>query len=642
MELHDEDGGSPDQRIIYCKYGDGDVVFDNGATVSAGEFLPISEDERSLFNEKYADNVRKVDLLSRIGEIPDVGDFVLFSDEEMLSVARFPNRYDDGSDGFIKGAVTYNDDPDLSTLLITNVLLARRLASYPEDRIPEMLLYGYIVRGFRKDTFTVESYDADSRLLRVGYGSSEEFGHKLRYEWDDGGDGARMAVLNVPYELDAAGEYWVDRSTGTLYVFDPRGEYHIPMPQGEKRVRGVDYETIEGNHVMAEQYCAICAEETGYVTLRGLDFKNAMDGFVLGYRTSGFEIDRCSFECCTGRDMVLFEKSLPNEPLGLRVTDCEFDLCVGRHVFVFDEASGPNRFTDRSDVLIDNCLFSHANLAYDVEGAVTLHCCSGGVVSHNRFESCHRYAVSFFGSCDVVVEYNDFDSAMTNSDDGGVTYGFSDMIGNNVIRYNFYNTVTGGSVGRLSHYCDNADCGTLMYSNLIYEGGVVCYHGAGRDNVLSDNVMIGLNAGSSCGSLTGTVVEDGVEKTVVTGDWMYGYVMREWEKIRGYAETVPGYAEALEARRPGALSLSLDPDEAGNLNHVMAPTNTFTGNLFVNENASIKLEFVGNAADYCTIEGNTAYTYGENPVFVNPTLGDYRIRAGVDFPDYHFEKIGRY
>ena len=50
----------------------------------------------------------------------------------------------------------------------------------------------------------------------------------------------------------------------------------------------------------------------------------------------------------------------------------------------------------------------------------------------------------------------------------------------------------------------------------------------------------------------------------------------------------------------------------------------------------------GNGADYATAEGNAAYGLDENPVFVNPTLGDYRIRDGVDFPDFHFEKIGRY
>ena len=248
LELGPEDGGSSDQRIVYCKYGDGDVVFDNGVTIVEDEFLPLDEDEKAMFQSAYADRIKKIDLSSILGEIPAREDFAMFSDSSICAVARWPNKYVDGSDHFIEAAKTYNEDTTMSTLYISSTLMARRIASYPEERIPEMLLYGYIVRGFRKDTFTVESYDAANRLLRVGYGSSEEFGHKLRYDWDDGGDGARMVVLNVPYELDSDGEYWIDRAAGTLYVFDPRGEYHIPMPHGEKRIRGVDYETIEGNH----------------------------------------------------------------------------------------------------------------------------------------------------------------------------------------------------------------------------------------------------------------------------------------------------------------------------------------------------------------------------------------------------------
>ena len=45
---------------------------------------------------------------------------------------------------------------------------------------------------------------------------------------------------------------------------------------------------------------------------------------------------------------------------------------------------------------------------------------------------------------------------------------------------------------------------------------------------------------------------------------------------------------------------------------------------------------------YITVSGLRGFTLEENPLFVNPTLGDYRIREGVDFPDIEFEKIGRY
>ncbi|MBR3991895.1 MAG: hypothetical protein IKI91_07135, partial [Clostridia bacterium] len=66
-----------------------------------------------------------------------------------------------------------------------------------------------------------------------------------------------------------------------------------------------------------------------------------------------------------------------------------------------------------------------------------------------------------------------------------------------------------------------------------------------------------------------------------------------------------------------------------------------TGNRGFNKNAETT-EYEELIAKYSTIEDNVSYTLEENPIFVNPTLGDYRIRDGVDFPDIEFEKIGRY
>ena len=53
-------------------------------------------------------------------------------------------------------------------------------------------------------------------------------------------------------------------------------------------------------------------------------------------------------------------------------------------------------------------------------------------------------------------------------------------------------------------------------------------------------------------------------------------------------------------------------------------------------------EFDETLVKYSTIEDNLCYTLGENPLFVNPTIGDYRIREGANFPDIQFEIIGQY
>ncbi len=643
LELGPEDGGSEGQRIIYCKYGDGEVVFDNGATLKENDFLPLDEEEKVLFNDRYADNIKKVDIGSALIYVPSYDDFALFSDTGICSIARYPNMYPDGSDQYFQAAETY--DADNLHILLAN--MRRRFDKYVDDVFSEMRIYGHIVRGYRKDTFEIESYDKVNHLLKVGKSSSNEFGGRLRSEWRDvDGQGIRMIVLNVPYELDTAGEYWVDRSTDTLYVYDPSGDYHIPMPHGEKRLRGVEnYDTGDG-YPAEEGYCAIYAEDTGYITFRGLHFTNNVDEFIIGYKTSGFEIDNCKFDCCIGWNQLLFEYSIPDVPLGLCLTDSEFDLCVGRHVYVFDEAEGPERFTNRSDILVDNCLFTNSNLMIDAEAALNLHHCSGVTVSHNEFAKCNRYAVMFTFSCDVLVEYNDFHSAMMNSDDGGVTRSSSDALGNSVVRYNFYNRIpSGGTAGRMAHYCDNGDCGTLMYSNLLYNAGYIGLSGpAGRDNVLRDNIMIGDATGAFTGSFIVPIIEDGVEKIVVSNGekGLINSLKNQWISAFGYCETIPGYAEDLIARRPGAMSLITDFDRADDPNFILAPTNTFVGNLFINGDAKQLFSFGEISERYTTVENNTTFTYSENPIFVNPTIGDYRIREGVDFPDIEFEKIGRY
>ena len=636
LRLGPADSGSPDRQIVYCAYGDGEVTFDNGVTLTEDDFLPLDPDEAEMFQTKHAEKIKKVDLGSRIGEIPDLDNFALFSDKGFCNVARYPNKYDDGSDRFYKAAETYDKD----NLLITFSVLARRLAGYDEDVIRDMRIYGYIVRGYRKDTFEIEGYDAANSLLKVGKSSSSEFSGRLRDGWRDAdGKGIRMFVLNVPYELDAAGEYWLDHGTGILYVYDPEGNYHIPLPHGEKRIFGLkNYDTGDAGEA-TETYCAIYAEDTGYITFRKLHFTNNVGIFVMGYKTSGFEIDRCRFDCNNGRDMVLFEKSLPDVPLGLRVTDSEFNLCAGRHVFVFDNGWEADRYTNRSEILVDNCLFSLSNLTFDAEGAVNLHACSGGVVSHNRFENCYRYGVMFTGSCDITVEYNDFNSAMTNSDDGGVTRGCGDIEGNNVIRYNFYNTLSAGSVGHMAHYCDNGDCGTRMYSNLLYYAGSVVYHGSGRDNSLNYNVMIG--CGSGMGSQMGRIMEMGLEAAKAE-DWIIGNILGKYDSLRNRFDNIPGYKEEAEKRRPGISSYTTDLSRLGESDYALAPTSEFIGNLFINSDGKVELGFADNAEKYCKSEGNTGYYLSDNPVFVNPTIGDYRIRDGADFPDIQFEKIGRY
>ena len=209
ISLTEFDSGTPECPITYCKYGDGDVVFDNGATLTADIFEPISEGDRALFSDRNADKIKKIDLNDYFTEVPDFSEFMMFSEKTTMTAARFPNRYDDGSDNLIASSETY----DQRSLLITMGILSRRIATYTDEAIAGMRVYGYIVSGYRKDTFRAESFDRENGILFIGDWDTHQYG-PMRPGWPGAaGEGLQMCVRNVAQELDGPDEYWVDYKT---------------------------------------------------------------------------------------------------------------------------------------------------------------------------------------------------------------------------------------------------------------------------------------------------------------------------------------------------------------------------------------------------------------------------------------------
>ncbi len=631
IELTAEDAGTPECPVIYCKYGDGDVIFDNGVTIPEEDFVPVGDGERSLFSEKAVDKIKKVDLTEYLTDIPAYEDFYLYSDDCLCSNARFPNRYMDGTDQML-----YAAESDTTTSLhITSPLLIRRFAGYPAEVFSEMRIYGNILRGYRKDGFRVAGYDPETCVMQIANYQNPEFGG-MRPDWRGvSGQGIEMFILNLPYDLDVDGEFWVDRSTGTLYVYDPAGDYNIPGAAGPIELRGDPYDVGDGRPMVPE-FVMIDARDTGYVTLRGLSFSNVIGGFLFGYRISGFTFDRCAFARSTGRNHVLIEYSLDGAPMDLTIRDSEFDFSVGCAVYIMDVATGPERYTNISNVLVDNCLFRRTNLEYDVEGALNLYRCTEGLVSHNDFVECHRYGVMVDYSCDVVVEYNNFDSCMTNSEDGGVIRSALGLDANSVIRYNLVNEVPSGTVGRFAQYSDLGDCGTLDYRNLFYNGGYITVAGGGRDNNAIENFFV-RGGGVSYTSNIPFILEEG---DAAKNDWPMSMWLNFWQTVRHYCDTVPGYREALEERRPGASSFTFDFLDPEREDFAFAPVSLARGNVFFNDSGEVRIG--SQSPEFTTLEDNRAFGLDENPFFVNPTIGDYRIKEGADCPYFPFEKIGRY
>ena len=102
--LREEDSGTQDQRVVYCAYGDGDVIFNNGIDVPFSSLTELGEADRALFNSKYADRIRKADLSGRLSGY-DPRNVMVLGESGAMTLARFPNKYGDGTDNLLEWAI---------------------------------------------------------------------------------------------------------------------------------------------------------------------------------------------------------------------------------------------------------------------------------------------------------------------------------------------------------------------------------------------------------------------------------------------------------------------------------------------------------------------------------------------------------
>ena len=633
VSLTAEDAGSPTQRITYCKYGDGDVVFDNGADLSAGVFSDIGESEYFMFPERARSHIKKADVSGLVAGDPD--ELIIFTESGVLDQARYPNKYPDGTDQLLHQAARAASRHSYE---LTSNLLQKRINKY--HTLEGMKVYGYIVRGYQKHLIKVASYDEDTHIIELLNPEAGEYYGGINPEKDD----CDMAFINLSEELDANGEYWLDTSTMTLYVYEPHGDYRFPMHGTMITMRNADF-----------------------ITFRGLTMRNTSERFIDETGGRAITVERCRFNCALNSsnqgtqsdnyNAGLYFADHPTEvSKDLVFTDNVFDCFYGAALKVDGKCEGGQRFDRTTNILFDNNLVRKTNLVFDFRCGVDLSSCSKVEVSHNRFEECSRGAVSFSRSYDVTVEYNDFASVMLNSTDGGILYADWSCDGRNVVvRHNCFGPVTTAGIGTFGFYIDDNTCGAEVCSNIFWNTGnsAAMIHD-GRDCFIHDNVVIATDKGAYGGEglgfgVSSTRVEieeyiaDGTIDQMRTEEWSIVRGEGIWNEMFELCDTYDNYKNAILSRWPQILDYHLDYMNTDDPDFVFNSVNTFARNVYFNDSGK-KCDFSDNVLilKYLTVGEERGFTLDENLFFVNPALGDYRVRKGADIPDLEFEKIGRY
>ncbi|MBQ8524531.1 MAG: S-layer homology domain-containing protein [Clostridia bacterium] len=598
-----EDAGTADAPITYCAYGDGDVIFCNGVIIKENEFKDLNESEKSMFDPEAVDSIKKVSLEGK--SIVLNSRSYIFSDTGVCYEARFPNKNADGTDNSYKDFTTRYEEEgkaesEYDTLIIS--ALAKKVADGFKTT-EGMKVTGMFRTGWFFDTFYVKSYDKNTGMLTFDFSNPANFENGFNLEqyplaYEDRMDDT-IFFHNLAELIDTEGEYWIDPKTNVMYIYDPKGDYTI----------------ADGKSFI---YFNSGAE---HLRFAGLEFNGSTDT-ALQVSANHITFDRCKVGKIGG-NQAIFAARVNH----ITVTNCEFYNFVRDGVFV-DSNTNLYELVPGGNV-IENNYFHDFGLPNFFGTALSLREDCAGRIAHNLFVNGSHGGVTYSG-IDTVIEYNIFDNMMYNTEDYGAVYTAHSVTRRDVkIRYNlFMNMKLGAKYGI---YLDECTAGHQVYGNIFYDiKGVSVVMNGGRDNVIRDNVFINSNFYSSNPGLYDFITNGNPEE--VTEHYNYADYMNNKPK-----EGEEGY-DTWRERWPILYNINFDPDKVGDNDCAFTTVNYFENNCLVNK----KVEPYGVSELFGVFNGNIECIDSDNPIFTDPTHGDYSIREGVDFLDNQFYKIGRY
>ena len=278
----------------------------------------------------------------------------------------------------------------------------------------------------------------------------------------------RVKFINLLEELDAEGEWYVDRDSGILYLIPPKD-----FKAGSEVVftsYNKDFITIDG---------------AKNLTIQGIRFANTLARGIFAKNCENFVVDACEFTGI-GDKTVVIETSKDSGVQNSYIHDISswgIDINCG----------------DRETLTPGNCFaknnlietFSQHKVTY--APAIVLNGV-GNIASHNEMHDAPHFAMSYGGN-DQIIEYNNIYEVCKDTADSGAIYTGRDWsCWGNEIRYNYFHdlemisTTTGMQMQAV--YLDDMHSQTKVNNNVFYRVDSIALYGGGRNNTFQNNIML--------------------------------------------------------------------------------------------------------------------------------------------------------
>jgi hypothetical protein len=328
------------------------------------------------------------------------------------------------------------------------------------------VLYGYWFHDWADSYERVASIDTNAPTITLAPPYAN-YGYRK---------GQRFYAVNLLSEISRPGEWYLDRSTGILYLYPPADPNRSVM------------------ELSVAAFPFVQMDNVSHVTLQGLTWElGCADGVIIKEGT-GCRLAGCTIRRCGGTGVDIWGGT------GHGLLSCDI-YSLGRGGV--DMLGGDRKTLTPGRHFVENChIYELSRIDHTYTPAVVTWGV-GNRISNNLIHDIPSSAIRLGGN-DHVVEFNEVYRVVRESDDQGAVDMWGDpTFRGNVIRGNYWHHIGDWQhigeepvVGQGAVRLDDAISGLLIDGNIFdhcgtggFGFGAVQIHG-GKDNIMTHNLFV--------------------------------------------------------------------------------------------------------------------------------------------------------
>ena len=500
LKLGPEDSGTAEAPVIYRAYKEEKPTIIGGKTVTDWQ--------------RYKGEI----MMADVGAQGFKGIYFrqLFFDGKRQILARYPNYAPEDP---VAGRWAYVDGKPIPMYKKFEGESRRTFQYKPEDardwaHPEEVEAFVFPQYNWWNNIIPIASIDREKRIITLARNASYPNRPNDRYYF-----------RNALEELDAPGEWYLDKRTRTLY-FHPPSDVAKAVVYAPTLERLIDLK--EAEHVTFRGLTLECADGTA-VLLK--DCRNCL--------IAGNTLRNTGSRATGGESGIAVHGGTNNGVAGNDIYE------MGSNAIRLD--GGDGKTLEPAGNYADNNYIHHVGVFYKQGVGVSV-AGVGNRVSHNLIHDCPRFGIVWGGN-DHVFEYNHIRHCTLETADTGAIYSWQVHWAKRgtEIRYNYLHDIVGFGQhhGKWTYphmnwgiYLDDGTCGTHVHGNIVARTilGGAHIHG-GRDNVIENNIFV-----------------DGRDRQMQYSGYVADkhpvpMIAERWNKFSGTPvyEKYPGYAELKES-----------------------------------------------------------------------------------------------